>query len=57
MNVKEGDPLFTLDSTPEKAGWDEAERRVLQARASLEDAKKGKRPSEDESLKAQLKQA
>jgi len=57
MNVKEGDPLFALDSTTEKAGRDEAERRVSQARASLEDAKKGKRPSEIESLKAQLKQA
>jgi len=55
--VKEGDALFALDSTPEKAALDEAERRVSQAGANLEDAKKGKRPSEIESLKAQLKQA
>ncbi len=57
MNVKEGDPLFALDSTAEKARREEADRRVLQAKASLEDAKKGKRPSEIESLKAQVKQA
>lgn len=55
--VKAGDPLFTLDSTPEKAARDEAERRLAQARANLEDAKKGKRPSEIESIRAQLKQA
>ena len=55
--VKAGDPLFALDSTPEQAAWDEAERRLAQARASLEDVKKGKRPSEIASLEAQLKQA
>jgi HlyD family secretion protein len=55
--VKAGDPLFALDATPEKAARDEAERRVAQARANLEDARKGKRPSEIESIEAQLKQA
>ncbi len=55
--VKEGDALFTLDSIPEKAALDEAERRVAQAAANLQDAKKGKRPSEIESLKEQMKQA
>jgi HlyD family secretion protein len=55
--VKEGDALFALDSTPEKAAMDEAERRVSQAGANLQDAKKGKRPSEIESLKEQMKQA
>ena len=55
--VKEGDVLFALDSTPEKAALDEAERRVAQAGANLQDAKKGKRPSEIESLKEQMKQA
>lgn len=55
--VKEGDALFALDSTPEKAALDEAERRVSQAEANLQDAKKGKRPSEIESLKEQMKQA
>jgi HlyD family secretion protein len=55
--VKAGDVLFRLDSTPEKAARDEAERRLAQARANWEDAKKGKRPSEIEAIEAQLKQA
>ena len=55
--VKEGDPLFALDSVAEQAARDEAERRLAQARATLEDAKKGKRPTEIEAVKAQLKQA
>jgi len=57
MQVKEGDPLFWLDSASEKASRDEAERRLAQARANLQDAKMGKRPSEIEALEAQLKQA
>jgi multidrug efflux pump subunit AcrA (membrane-fusion protein) len=32
--VKAGDVLFRLDSTPEKAAQDEAERRLAQARAN-----------------------
>lgn len=55
--VKAGEPLFALDSAPEQAARDEAERRLSQAQASLEDAKKGKRPSEMDSLAASLKQA
>jgi len=55
--VREGDLLFSLDSTPEKASRDEAQRRVEQARSNLEDATKGKRPSEIASIRAQLKQA
>ena len=55
--VKPGDPLFALDSTSETAARDEAQQRVAQARASLEDAKKGKRPQEIESIEAQLRQA
>jgi HlyD family secretion protein len=55
--VKAGDPLFALDSAPERALRDDAAGRLLQARANLEDAKKGKRPSEIESLEEQLKQA
>ena len=57
MQVKGGDPLFWLDSASEKASRDEAERRLAQARANLQDAKMGKRPSEIEALEAQLKQA
>jgi HlyD family secretion protein len=55
--VEAGDPLFALESTPEKAARDEAQRRLAQARATWEDVKKGRRPSEIESLEAQLKQA
>jgi len=55
--VAAGDPLFALDSTPEKAAKEEAQSRLNQARATLEDAKKGKRPSEIESIQAQLGQA
>jgi HlyD family secretion protein len=55
--VSAGVPLFALDAVPEKAARDEAERKVAVARANWEDAKKGKRPSEIESLEAQLKQA
>ncbi len=55
--VKAGDPLFALESTPERAARDEAARRLVQGRAQWEDAKKGKRPSEIDSLEAQLKQA
>ena len=54
--VKAGDPLFWLDSTSEKSVRDEAERRLAQARATWEDVKKGKRPSEIEAIQAQLKQ-
>ncbi|MFO0844909.1 MAG: HlyD family efflux transporter periplasmic adaptor subunit [Gemmataceae bacterium] len=55
--VKAGDTLFTLDCTPEKAGRAEAQRRLVQARATWEDVRKGMRPSEIEALEAQLKQA
>src|SRR5688572_3332420 len=55
--VKVGDPLFALDDVAEKANRDEAERRLAQARANLEDAKKGKRAPEIESIEAQLHQA
>lgn len=50
-------PLFALDDTPEKAAREEAARRVAQARASLEDARQGQRPSEIQSIQAQLDQA
>jgi HlyD family secretion protein len=55
--VRAGDALFALEHVAEKAARDEAERRLGQALANLEDAKKGKRPTEIESIKAQLKQA
>jgi HlyD family secretion protein len=55
--VHAGDALFALERVSEKAAKDEAERRLGQALANLEDARKGKRPTEIDSLKAQLKQA
>jgi HlyD family secretion protein len=57
MQAKTGDLLFELDSSPEKDLKDEAQRRLAQARANLEDMKKGKRPTEVESIDAQLRQA
>jgi HlyD family secretion protein len=55
--VSPGDCLFALDPEPEKAARDEAGRKLEMARANLEDAKKGKRPSEIDALTAQLRQA
>jgi HlyD family secretion protein len=55
--VKQGDPLFALGGEPEKAAVDEAVQRLAQARATLEDLKKGKRPTEVEAIEAQLRQA
>jgi len=55
--VKSGDPLFELENVPEKTARDEAQMRLAQARAFVADAKKGKRPTEVESMSAQLKQA
>jgi len=55
--VKVGDPLFMLEDEPEKAAVAEAAQRLAQARATLEDLKKGKRPTEVESIEAQLRQA
>jgi len=52
--VRAGDPLFALDNIPEKAARDQAAEQLSQARASLEDAKKGRRPSEIASVEAQL---
>ncbi len=56
MRVKAGDRLFVLESTPEQTALDEAKRHVAQAVANLEDAKKSKRPSEIDSVEAQLRQ-
>lgn len=49
--------LFALDSRPQKAALEEAKRRLAQYRATLEDVRKGRRPTELESLNAQLEQA
>jgi HlyD family secretion protein len=55
--VKAGDPLFTLDNVPEKAARDQAAAQLAQARSTLEDLKKAKRPSEIQSAQAQFNQA
>ncbi len=55
--VQVGDALFALDTTAETAARDEAQQRVAQAQANLEDIKKPRRPEEIESIAAQLKQA
>jgi HlyD family secretion protein len=55
--VRAGEALFALERVSEKAARDGAERRLSQAFANLEDARKGKRPTEIDSIKAQLKQA
>ncbi len=54
--VTTGDPLFALDPQPEQAAREEAERRLAQGRAQLEDARKGRRAPEIEAIQEQLKQ-
>lgn len=54
--AKAGEPLFTLECGSEKAAKDLAVKRLDEARASLEDAKKGKRPEEIAAIEAQLNQ-
>ncbi len=55
--VQAGAPLFELESGLQKAAHEEAQRRLSQARASLEDLKKGRRPTELAALEAQQQQA
>lgn len=55
--ANEGDQLFDLEAVAEMAARDEAAQRLLQAKATLEDSKKGRRPTEMDSLKSQLMQA
>jgi len=56
-HVEAGAPLFALDDAEERAARDEAAGRLAQARASLTDATKGQRPTEIESLQAQIEHA
>lgn len=57
QQVKVGEQLFDIENTPEKATRDEAAHRLAQSKSTLEDAKKGKRPTEIDSIQAQLRQA
>lgn len=55
--VKAGDPLFTLEQENEAAARREAQQRLKNAEAQLADLRKGKRPTEIETVQAQLAQA
>ena len=55
--VKAGQELFALEDAAERASRDEALQRLAQSQAELLDAQKGKRPTEIDSLRAQLGQA
>ncbi len=57
LRVRAGDPLFSLEDVPEKAAREQAAQQLAQAQATLEDLKKGRRPSEIQSTQAQLDQA
>lgn len=55
--VKSGQLLFELEHEAESAAVREAAQRLSQAKARLENLKKGRRPSEIASLEAQLERA
>ncbi len=55
--VKAGDPLFTLESGAEVAAHDQAVKRLEEGKSRLEDARKGMRQPEIESLEAQLNES
>jgi HlyD family secretion protein len=55
--VSAGAPLFRLDASSEQPARDDAAARLARAKANLANLKKGKRPSEIQSLEAQLAQA
>ena len=57
QKVEPGASLFTLEAENETSARREAEERVRKADAQLADLRKGKRPTEIESAKAQLGQA
>jgi len=55
--VTSGALLFTMNSIKERAAVAEAEMKLRQGEALLEDARLGQRPSEIKAIEAQLKQA
>lgn len=57
MQVKSGEPLFTLEQENEAAARREAEERLKAAEAQLADLRKAKRPTEIDAVRAQLAQA
>ena len=56
-NVEKGAALFALDDTTRRAARDQAARNVAQARAELDDARTGLRPTEIDSIRARLSTA
>jgi HlyD family secretion protein len=57
QDVQAGELLFSLENQPESFAVQEAESKMLSAKAKLEDLQKGQRPSELEVLKAKKSQA
>lgn len=55
--VKAGDPLFSLERENEAAARREAGERLKSAEAQLANLQKGRRPTEIESIRAQITQA
>ncbi|HXF65820.1 MAG TPA: biotin/lipoyl-binding protein, partial [Burkholderiales bacterium] len=55
--VRAGDPLFTLEQESEAAARREAEERLKNAQAQLDNLRKGRRPTEIDAIEAQLAQA
>jgi HlyD family secretion protein len=55
--VKAGQPLFELERQSEAAALAQAEKNLAQAQSQLDDLTKGRRPTEIESLAAQLDRA
>ena len=56
-DVAAGSALFTLESEREDAARREAEERSRKAQATVDDLRKGKRPTEVDAVRAQLAQA
>lgn len=57
QEVRSGDVLFELEHTSEAAAASEAEKRLAQAQARLDNLRKGRRPSEIAALRGQLERA
>jgi HlyD family secretion protein len=57
QRIEAGAPLFVLERNAELAAQREAAQRAAQARARLEDLRKGQRPTELDALRARLAQA
>jgi len=55
--VEAGAPLFALEAENESAARREAEDRLKNAQAQLENLRKGRRPTEIDAVRAQLAQA